>query len=553
MTAYVELERILPNPWQTRGEPNQEHIQALADDIDKNGLLQRPVGRLLKDGQPVEINLLDAISGSGDLVPVFQVQLAFGHNRLAAFKLLDGKEPKTIFQRMPVDIYWLDDEKMAQAAWSENERRRDLTPMERARAIQKRMADFGWNQKDTALRLELSEAAVSNILRLLELPENIQEALGNGELSERCAMALLPLYDVPAEILDSQRYMWNGPEKIVEEALDGASSEAIRKKVNDYFSRTFQSLHESESEVKISKVFQEGGAIYCGTCQACDKRIASRNLCMDRQCFEAKVQATRHKYLEKASLASGYAIIDESKGGYPSTLPDYPERLEKILATKCSNLRVAYDLSGGNRDDPRRIDGHKKAILVCDKRNDSCTCRKALEKIERDERENGRVAAPVILADFVPEDLKEAVGDVGVSPEAEAIFDPAEHGAALVAPTPAELEGVMRKARQDKRDATEKQGEIRRMLVELLMQALADHEPGALYVLVKRYTWPRDNQIDLQSVYREGAHDIAQHIMPGSFESVDDLVRKTNQVLERLGLPLIRLEKTLAEVFADET
>ena len=95
-TILVSLELIQPNPWQTReGEPDPAYIKELALDIAQNGLLQTPVGRN---------------TGAA-------IQLAFGHNRLAAYKWLnDVKDHSNIlgdYSEMPLDIRVLTDEQMA--------------------------------------------------------------------------------------------------------------------------------------------------------------------------------------------------------------------------------------------------------------------------------------------------------------------------------------------------------------------------------------------------------------------------------------------------------
>src|SRR3990172_7368145 len=121
MIDFYLLENIESNPWQGRiGELNTEYIEELARDIAGNGLLQTPVGREIDNS----------------------VQLAFGHNRLAAFRWLSentsGNLPSGLagdFSKMPVDVRELSDEQMGSLAWSENERRRDLNPIERARAV----------------------------------------------------------------------------------------------------------------------------------------------------------------------------------------------------------------------------------------------------------------------------------------------------------------------------------------------------------------------------------------------------------------------------------
>jgi len=520
MIDFYPLANIESNPWQGRiGELNTEYIEELARDIAGNGLLQTPVGRKTGDS----------------------VQLAFGHNRLAAFCWLSENASGLAgdFSTMPVDVRELSDEQMAALAWSENERRRDLNPIERARAVRKRMEDFGWSNEQAGEKLGLARTTVANILRLLELPEDIQQALSKGDISERVAAALLPLYDVPAEMRKDKGpgyYYYNSPMEIVRQALSGASSDAIRKEINQYFERAFKSLEKAEW--KLDTLFPEGNGVYCGLCRNCDRRLASRNLCMDAFCFEAKIRISRHRYLEKASLASGYDIVDQNKGGNPSELPTDKKTLERVLTTKCGNIRVAYKQSWLRDDDPRRVPGHPKAELVCDKRNNTCTCVAGLEKLIRDKMYPAASSSPTLVIDERTEDTGEVV-------KASAMEE------AVSSPSPENLEDVMRRARRAKKEAQDRRGEVHDLLVDLLASSLAEDRPGAFWLLVRGYSWIM-KEPKLDDLYREAARGMADRLMYSSYDSVGEMVDRVNKSLDGLQLPAIRLgEKTLVEVFTE--
>ncbi len=71
----ILLDLIDPNPYQTRLGENAEHVQALADDIRARGLLQIPIARPRPHAQGF-------------------YELAFGHSRLAACKLIADEAEK---------------------------------------------------------------------------------------------------------------------------------------------------------------------------------------------------------------------------------------------------------------------------------------------------------------------------------------------------------------------------------------------------------------------------------------------------------------------------
>lgn len=178
---WFSLDDVFPNTYQPRTSEDPEHVRKLADSIMRDGLLQIPVGRSL--------NLSD------------QVELAFGHSRLAAYKLL--AETSNSYKKIPVEIRELDDTQMFELAIAENVARKDLTPIEEARAMQRYREEFGKNSVEIGALFGISDSAVRNKLRLLELPESAQESLKAGQIGEGSARRLLTLNRVrPEKVAD---------------------------------------------------------------------------------------------------------------------------------------------------------------------------------------------------------------------------------------------------------------------------------------------------------------------------------------------------------------
>ncbi len=204
-----------PNPYQTRLNESSEHIEGLARDILAHGMMQYPAGRMV----------------DGDT----RCELAFGHSRFAAYQLL-AKLGHEEFQEFPVNILELDDEQMAVAAWSENEKRRDLNPVERAAAIQRRISEFGWTQQEVAEKLDIDRTSVSNALRLLRLPDIIQENLKSGILTTRQAMSLMPYYELKTDEIARLENQYNDELfDFLQIARNGElSSDTIRERLARY-------------------------------------------------------------------------------------------------------------------------------------------------------------------------------------------------------------------------------------------------------------------------------------------------------------------------------
>jgi len=232
MIIHIPLQKIFPSPWQIRETRDGTYIHTLARDIAANGLMQFPVGRLV--GVPERIEHSDPVQIVAHY-PEVTIQLAFGHNRLEAYRWL--AEPQNThftgdWSSMPVDIRQLSDEQIAIMAWSENEKRSDLTPIERAAAIAKRIDSFGWTHEVAADRLGIARSSVSNTLRLLKLPQEVQKDLQDGVISERQAAALLPLFDIDDQVAGVSEFEF-ARMAIVGWARDGQSSNTLRERVSE--------------------------------------------------------------------------------------------------------------------------------------------------------------------------------------------------------------------------------------------------------------------------------------------------------------------------------
>jgi len=521
MITQIVLKDIESNPWQTRvGEPDEEYIKSLAYDIATNGLLQVPLGRRVGE----------------------QLQLAFGHNRLAAYKILadedSQQDEKEGYDVMPVELRELTDAEMAQAAWSENEKRRDVSSIEKALAVQKRIEDFGWSQADAANNLGVDRSTVSNLLRLLKLPDDLRANIGKGEISERQAMALLPLFEAPEHRDNySMSYYYANPEKIIQYANDGESSDKLRGRVDDYFKYVSKPLEKSG--IKLDEIFTEGGQIYCGTCRACDKRMGSRNLCFLVTCFEAKQQYKKHEYLVSASISSGYPISDELKGGYVSE--PYSDKMQAIRQAGCPNLCLVYQ--EGEAREPYDIQGFPHAHLACDKRNNSCSCEKGLN-INAIKRIESKPPVIEMDDDYDPDEVDpdgpDNDGDDGA--EEQRSDDEVASAEKVALPTSAELEEIARQA-------IEQHGKVHEWLVTMLIPLLRADDPGAFYAVSRGSIWANDDDLEIEKLYNYMARSAARLFIPSDYDSMTDLVQKTNRNLARLGLPAISLVKTLSEVF----
>jgi ParB family chromosome partitioning protein len=160
--STMEINTIRPNPYQPRTEFDPKEIESLSESLKKDGLLQPVVVRP---------------AGAGFY------QLVAGERRWRAAKLAG-------LARIPVVVRQVDDKKMLELALVENIQRRDLNPMEKARAFKQLMTLNSWTQDQTADALGMGRPTVANFIRLLDLQLEVQEAVSRGTITMGHARAL---------------------------------------------------------------------------------------------------------------------------------------------------------------------------------------------------------------------------------------------------------------------------------------------------------------------------------------------------------------------------
>jgi ParB/RepB/Spo0J family partition protein len=400
---------ILPNPWQTR-QPHADdatHIADLAADIKAHGLLQIPLARVVeKDtGRPVDYWAKDVpYITSGYAVDVLVVQLAFGHNRRAAWALLAEKDPER-WRFMPIRLANLDDQAMALAAWGENFQRKDLSPWEEALALQRLATEFGWPQEEIAKQVSMARSTVANKLRLLRLPTEQQQQLHNGTLSERQALSLLPLYDLPPAAvarLEERRARNDYNVRALDKALEHpekVSSSELRDAVREALDAASLPLSTDEnnysrSDFPVDRAIVGVGAPPCTECPHClrGKR------CADPDCYGRKEEAFERNELAFALAAAGLPLLSAAEAeklkGYNSKVYFYPDAegqagLQHALEHQCPNLRLMYERPSTSTYRAMSVPDYPAAVYVCIVGRQSCSCKEG-DKKKREEEKRAR-------------------------------------------------------------------------------------------------------------------------------------------------------------------
>ena len=339
----VPVGMIDDNPFQPRTD--YTGIEELAADIAANGLLQVPKGRRTADGR---------------------VQLQYGHRRLRAVMHLGWKT-------MPVEVQSLiNDHDMAVRAWSENHNRQDFTAIDQARYF-KKLIEAGWTQKAIAERLGLSSPTISNTLRLLELPEDIQAKVAEKQLSARQGEALVSLMTLPQAILkkgDADYSADTRPSSIVQAALNGASSDAIRQRTTDLIRLSTTAVHDEPwYDLELS---DNTGDIVSPTCKSCASTIKrdSGVFCTGPgTCLKARANQWARNELKLAAAELGIPAhgMKPPYGQYQA-MDDYDTRdlfKELRLQGGCphGNLRLVHEKESRYRQGP--FSEFPKVLPIC--------------------------------------------------------------------------------------------------------------------------------------------------------------------------------------------
>jgi ParB family chromosome partitioning protein len=202
--TVVRLTEVEPNPAQPRKVFENEPLEALAESIAQHGIIQ-PIVVRPKDGM---------------------YMIVTGERRWRAARMAGLSE-------VPVIIIEADDRKAAELALVENLQRKDLNPVEEARAYADLIEEYSYTQEEIAKKVGRSRSSIANSLRLLDLPDAALEKLSIGEISEGHAKVLLGLKD--------EAKIEKAMEIVIEKQLSVRDTEKLVKAMNE----------EPKAEVKI--------------------------------------------------------------------------------------------------------------------------------------------------------------------------------------------------------------------------------------------------------------------------------------------------------------
>jgi len=174
---WVELAKIVPNPFQPRREFDEGKLKELAESVRMYGILQ-----------PLTVTRREVEREDGTFYSEYE--LIAGERRMRAAKLAGLEQVPVIIR----DGEQSEQEKL-ELAIIENLQREDLNAVDRALAFKQLAEQFSLTNAEVARKVGRSREYVSNTIRLLALPDYMLESLKGGDITEGHARTLLMLND----------------------------------------------------------------------------------------------------------------------------------------------------------------------------------------------------------------------------------------------------------------------------------------------------------------------------------------------------------------------
>lgn len=491
MIENVPLDRIEMNPFQTRTTEDQEHLQNLAHSIAEQGLLQIPTGR--RDPHSADY-----------------VQLAFGHSRFAAFCWLaeaGHADNNDDYREMPVNILELNDEQMFEMAVAENHDRKNLNPLEEARAMAVYRDQFGKTSEEIGELFHLSDSAVRNKIRLLGLPEEAQESLSKGQMTEGAARAMLPFLALPVEV----RKQWENAVASWERPAGSFTKQAFAGEISaaEIASQLARMEERGSRDLagawwKFDDVL-ESNDVQSLTCRPCPLRKNQR--CLDSACFSEKERIYKANYLYRASRAIGIKEIEADRVIYHTDFvtrywegqKQDNDKTQAIIKGGCENLRVAFDDTHREpvKNASHCVTGFPRAMIVCKNFNGQCRCMAGYDAVQKQ---------PEKPEELTSDQLRQAAAD----------------------------------RLKQKRIDNERIIKLEELAGDLLGMAAANYDERALITLVARsgmFSTSPDFTKRWQQVAKEKARAMFNANL--DYTSFQGWINEANKILESCGLPAL--------------
>lgn len=288
----IPLSLVTPSPMNPRKTFDEEELQELADNIEKQGLLQPITVRPIADKKQFTV-----VDGNADFHPEYEI--ICGERRFRAVGRLYDKwneknltdadgEPVNHFDRISAIVREMSDDEAFDAMITENLQRKDVDPIEEAFAFGQ-LIQKGKTAEDVAARFGKSIRFVQDRVKLNNLIPELMLAVKDDKMSISAAMLIAKLDDE-----DQRKYYSayaNNPQ--------GYNKSNAQYFVNALFMTIDKSLWY-QSDNQADEDFEGGCGRKCSECQlntsnhGClfwEMKSQDAGRCTDRSQFRAKTLA----------------------------------------------------------------------------------------------------------------------------------------------------------------------------------------------------------------------------------------------------------------------
>lgn len=288
----IPLSLVSPSPMNPRKTFDEDELQELADNIEKQGLLQPITVRPIADKTKFAV-----VDGNADFHPEYEI--ICGERRFRAFSRLydrwneknltdaDG-EPVNQFDKISAIVREMNDDEAFEAMITENLQRKDVDPIEEAFAFGQ-LIQKGKTAEEVAARFGKSIRFVQDRVKLNNLIPELMLAIRDEKMSISAAMLIAKLDDE-----DQRRYY-----SAYANYSQGYTKSNAQNFVNDLF-MTIDSSLWYKSDNQADEEFEGGCGRKCSECQyntsnhGClfwEMKSQDTGRCTDRVQFQAKTLA----------------------------------------------------------------------------------------------------------------------------------------------------------------------------------------------------------------------------------------------------------------------
>ena len=302
---WVEVEKIVPNPFQPRREFDEQKLRELSESVRMYGILQ-----------PLTVTRKEIEREDGTFFTEYE--LIAGERRLRASKLAG-------LSQVPVIIREGEDseQEKLELAIIENLQREDLNAVDRALAFRQLADVFGLSHTQVAKKVGRSREYVSNSIRLLALPDYMLTALKQAEMTEGHARTLLMLNDRPEEqdVVFREILLKKLSVREVERIVRKIATDKVRKKNPDEFDAELIEIEKKFMETLGTRV-QIQKTDFGGKLTIDYFSVDDLEGMLSRMKIEHKVSATPEAAFASLVEHTPLEAVDDAAGAEPADKSD---------------------------------------------------------------------------------------------------------------------------------------------------------------------------------------------------------------------------------------